>query len=199
MNRTKVKLNKCKGFSLAETLVAVLIILLVSSVVAAGMPAAKEAYFKVIESANAQVYLSTTLLELRNKLSTASGIECSDDGNSVSYMDPVVGKTKISLKNSGGKSYLAVTAYEDYGADVAYTDEAIKRTVERPLISNADKFSDTGAKKQTLSVQKGDGKLFTMNDGVLTVGPFDVISSLTGGKAVASLTGYSIRVLVPTA
>ena len=42
------RLSEKKGFSLAETLIAVMIVLLVSIVVAAGMPAAKDAYYKVI-------------------------------------------------------------------------------------------------------------------------------------------------------
>ena len=47
------RIRERHGFSLSETLVAILIILLVGSVIAAGMPAAEKAYFKVIESANA--------------------------------------------------------------------------------------------------------------------------------------------------
>ena len=59
----KKKLNMQRGFSLAETLVVVLIILLVSSVIAAGMPAAQKAYNNVLVTADAQVYMSTALTE----------------------------------------------------------------------------------------------------------------------------------------
>ena len=54
-----LKLNNEDGFTLAETLMTVLIMLLVSSVIAAGIPAAAKAYRKAVDAANAQVLLST--------------------------------------------------------------------------------------------------------------------------------------------
>ena len=199
MNRMKRRIHDWEGFTLAETLIVLLIVLLVSSVVAAGMPAAKDAYYKVIETADAQLYLSTTLQELRNELSTASEIEVDESGNSVKYINPVTGEATISLKTaSDGRNYLGLTAYKDYnGVDYPTNPtDPINQTTDRPLISNADKAKD----KQTLSVRMKSGKkLFKYENGILTVGAFEVISTLTGGNAVASLPdeGYSIRVLVP--
>ena len=63
------------GFTLAETLLAVLILLLVSTVVATGIPAAKSAYEKVVLASNAEVLLSTTISTLRNELGTAKDID----------------------------------------------------------------------------------------------------------------------------
>ena len=56
------------GFTIAETLVAVLILLMVSSVVAAGIPAAKSAFEKVVVGANAEILLSTSVASLRDQL-----------------------------------------------------------------------------------------------------------------------------------
>lgn len=72
-----------RGFTLAETLLAVLILLLVSVIVATGIPAAKNAYYKVVLGANAQSLLSTTATALRNELGTAWDVEVS--GKDVSY------------------------------------------------------------------------------------------------------------------
>ena len=88
------------GFSMAETLVALIIILLVSSIIAAGMPAAQKAFYNVRESANAQMLLSTTLTELRNELTTASNIQNKD--GVLTYINPVNGDS--SLKFVAGKS-----------------------------------------------------------------------------------------------
>lgn len=92
-----------KGFSLAETLVALLIVLLAASVVAAGMPAAKDAYYKVQESANAQVFLSTTLTALRKELSTATNIQVDSDKKLLKYDNPVTGESVISFDKVEGK------------------------------------------------------------------------------------------------
>lgn len=75
MRKAFRKLKNGSGFTLAETLMAVLIVLLVSAVVAAGMPAAVTAYTKAVDAANAQVLLSTTVNALRSELSTAWQVE----------------------------------------------------------------------------------------------------------------------------
>ena len=74
------KLKSRVGFTLAETLVTVLILLMVSSVVAAGIPAAKNAYEKVVRSANAEVLLSTSVSELRKNLVTAQNVTADENG-----------------------------------------------------------------------------------------------------------------------
>ena len=71
MNQIKRKLKSTAGFTLAETLLAVLILLLVSVIVARGVPAAKNVYEKVFIGANAQALLSTTISALKDELGTA--------------------------------------------------------------------------------------------------------------------------------
>ena len=83
--KAKRRLKNQVGFSLAETLLAVLIMRLVSVIVANGIPLAKNVYDNVIVGANAQVLLSTTITALRNELGTAKDVEPSADGTSVTY------------------------------------------------------------------------------------------------------------------
>ena len=63
-----------RGFTLAETLLAVMILLMVSSIVATGIPVAKNVYEKVVLSANSETTLSTAVMALRNELGTARDI-----------------------------------------------------------------------------------------------------------------------------
>lgn len=72
------KLKSRAGFSLAETLLAVLILLMVSTIVATGIPVAQNAYNKVVLAADAQSLLSTTISALRNELGTANDVSVSD-------------------------------------------------------------------------------------------------------------------------
>ena len=73
--RIKRKLRSNKAFTLAETLLAVLILLMVSTIVATGIPAARNAYEKVVLASNAEVLLSTTISTLRNELGTAMDVD----------------------------------------------------------------------------------------------------------------------------
>ncbi len=83
------------GFTLTELLLTVLILLMVSSVVAAGVPAAVNAYQKVLDASNAQVLLSTTVSSLERELSFARNV---DTAEKMSYTSDY-GKG-IALENS---------------------------------------------------------------------------------------------------
>ena len=96
----KEKLRSSKGFSLDETLLAVLILLLVSVIVANGVPAARNAYEKVIVASNAQALLSTTANALRDELGTAWDVK-QESETSVSYYSTNTGSRSVISLNEG--------------------------------------------------------------------------------------------------
>ena len=98
--KIKKKTKKRSGFTLAETLIAVLILLMVSSVIATGIPAAASAYQKVVDSANAEVLLSTTITTLRNELTTAENITTPGDGSITYYNASRRSYSKIFVDNN---------------------------------------------------------------------------------------------------
>ena len=105
MRVIRKKLTKRKGFSLAETLIAILILLMVSSIVAAAVPTASKVYMKTVDAANAQVLLSTVMTELRNELSDAT-IESPEDGaveptTTITYKNGNGGYRELSLVSTG--------------------------------------------------------------------------------------------------
>ena len=55
--RFKSKLKNRNGTTLTELLAALLIMLMVTSIVAGGLPAAVRAYRKVVDTANAQILM----------------------------------------------------------------------------------------------------------------------------------------------
>ena len=73
-----------RGFTLAEALVTILILLLATAIVAAGLPAAVRAYHDVVDAANAEVLLSTTMTALREELGSTEGFALGD-GNALNY------------------------------------------------------------------------------------------------------------------
>jgi len=100
------KLRARSGFTLAETLLAVLILLLVSVIVASGMPAVTNAYNKVVLGANAKVMLSTAITALHDEIGTAWEVE----NPPVSATDDTPDTTKLMYFNAstGAKSELSL-------------------------------------------------------------------------------------------
>lgn len=85
-------IGKRSGFTLAETLVATLLLLIASAMLTQGIPLAYNAYKKVDLSANAHVLASTTMTELRDKLAFSKEIE--------------INENKISFTGNNGRSYI---------------------------------------------------------------------------------------------
>jgi len=95
------KLKSSIGFTLSETLITVLILVMVSGVVAGGLPSAVTAYSKAVDAANAQVLISTTINALRAELSTARGVHLSNgtSGDPIYFSSATGSKAKIYKEN----------------------------------------------------------------------------------------------------
>lgn len=78
MRQNNQKRNR-GGFTLAETLIAVLILTMVAGIVAGGIPAARNALDKAVDASHSQLLLSTTMTSLRNELAMASSITCASE------------------------------------------------------------------------------------------------------------------------
>ena len=100
------KLRAVSGFSLTELLLTVLILLLMTGIVADGMPVVIRLYQRTVDVANAEAYLSTTMIALRSKLSLASKVEVKvdDEDNKLKiiYLDPTDGYCKITNNSDKG-------------------------------------------------------------------------------------------------
>ena len=169
----KFKKGGKSGFTLAETLVALLILLMVTSIVAAGIPAASSAYTKVVDSANAQVLLSTTVTALRNQLEFAREITVSGSGSekSLTYISPDNGNKSMILNGEQGvklKEYL----------------DCID-PVERLLVSDK-------AATNNLCFTYGD---VSFSDGIVTFSDLKVVKKGNTDKELASVSSVKFRVL----
>ena len=123
--RIRRKLHSNKAFTLAETLLAVLILLMVSAIVATGIPVARNAYEKVVLASNAEVLLSTTISTLRNELGTAMDVDIPGgttdnnvkSGTEITYYNSARGSSsKISMA-SGGTDIQFQRYYSADGSD----------------------------------------------------------------------------------
>lgn len=102
ISKIKNKIFNGSGMTVLETLMSMFILMMVTAVVAAGIPAAVQAYSKVLDSANAQLLISTAMTKLRDQLEAADEIvvsqELDDDDN------PFGELTIITYKTNNGKS-----------------------------------------------------------------------------------------------
>lgn len=167
----KSKIRDQHGFTLAETLLAVIILLLASTIVASGIPAARNAYEKVVLASDAEVLLSTTISTLRNELGMAEII--SVNNNSIVYFNKARGaNAKIYLGSSEPKAIMLARYYKEGDAD---TNEA--------LIS--DPASTDNMYVTFSQIVRGDGYLTFKNLQV---------NRKNGGTGLAGPRDYSVRV-----
>ena len=127
----KLVLNKFKnknGFTLAETLITVLILLMVSGIVAGGVPAAANAYIKAVDAANAHVLLSTTVNALRDEFSTAWDVSQDGSGAIMYYSSDTGSQSRITVENG-------VIKLQEYVKDELLADA--KTVAARPIVSEA--------------------------------------------------------------
>ena len=177
MKRIIQKLKSCAGFTLAETLVTVVILLLATSIIGAGMPAAINAYRSAIDAANAQVLLSATVNALRGELSTARDVKQVDD-QTITYTSARTGsQSKLFL--DGG-----VIKIQEYN------DLAQGATPEGFLEEDADSVSalqpDSGGGHPLLD----DAMRKTTRDGT----PMAVVyTGINVGNGCVTISGLSVK------
>ncbi len=87
MMKMKAHKKNRGGFTLAETLMALMILLIVSSIVVAGLPAATTALRNAVDASHGHVLLSTTMTSLRDELSMSKDIVWDDAGKRITYVD----------------------------------------------------------------------------------------------------------------
>lgn len=115
----KRKLHTGAGFTLAEMLLTILILLMVSAIMVRGIPVAREAYEKVVLASNAEVLLSTTISTLRNELGTAQEIKTPDTAT-VSYYSPTRGAISRIFVAEEGQAIQFQRYYDRDGLSAAY-------------------------------------------------------------------------------
>ena len=153
------KLKRKSGFTLAETLLAVLILLLVSGIVATGIPVARNVYQKVVIGANAQALLSTTVAALRDELGTAWDVSVT--GDTVTYFSADTGARSSIAKGENTIQITEYAAYDPVGKDS-------NKTRAYALVS------DAASTKQNLYVDYGsvamseDGNVVTFSNLTVT-------------------------------
>lgn len=181
--RTKRKLHSRDGFTLAESLIAILILLMMSAIVAAGIPMAKRAYDKITVSANAQVLLSTTITVLRDELGTAQEVVVDTNNNTVTYYD------------SNNSSFSMISKNDTQGVMLEQNIGVyLTGTGARPIVSTERATKNMYVKYQSVTPQmnlENKVKSVTFNN-IEVVWPGASVGSTS---TVANLPSLTVRVI----
>ena len=130
------KLGKNGGYTLIEMMFSTLIVGFIAMMMVSGAYLAQQSYMKVVDRANAEVLLSTTVTMLRSELSTASGITVGPNGNDVAG--------KAIRYNKGTSGYVGTISSEVPDED-GVTAVAEEEGTEEIMIS------EYGGKRQFVS------------------------------------------------
>ena len=190
-----MKMRSQAGFSLAETLLALLLLLLVTLLLANGVPLAKDAYDRVVVAANARVMLTNAVSVLRDELATARNVCIGATDNSITYISANTGATsRIDVEAVGGAvPKITLQEYIDYEPGTVAPTSALHSTTARDLVpagsDNRLYVSYTG--KPVLS-DKGD---------YITINNLAVYKTTdtTRNKPMASIEQLIIRIIIPSA
>ncbi len=178
-NIFKNKIKGKSGFTLAEVLIAMLILLMVSAIVAAGIPSAKNAYEKMVLSSNAEVLLSTTVSALRNELGPATDISVASGNKEITYYNGTRGSlSKIELGDvtagAADKKTIMIQRYVTEGGQSSDPVRLISKTA-----STADLYATYSG--------------VTYNDGIVTFKDLEI--KRESGGTLSKLDFISIRVI----
>ena len=181
----KKKIRGSRGFTLVEALTAILIMLMASSIVVAGIPAARSAYEKVVIASNAEVLLSTTITALRNELGTAAEIANDTDNSdkTLLYLNRQTGVFSKIYTDTAEGNQPAVMLQRYIDPDGKPKSDA---PVPRQLISKEASTADLYVTYDKVS--------FDENSGIITFTNLRVMRISTGAALTARPT-VSIRVI----
>lgn len=110
MNRDRVR--KTDGFTLAETLAAVLIMSFAGLMIVTGIVAFTRSWWKITDKANAQVYVSTLAIRMQDELEFASEVGVKG-GSVVWFADDQTGYTSMFVPGTGTSSSFGIRRSDD--------------------------------------------------------------------------------------
>ena len=137
-----------RGFSLGEMLATVMILVLAAGMLAAGVPLAANAYRSVVETANAQVLLSTTMTALRTELGSAQTVEtqAAEETGKITYYSIDTMKTQIANAN-GSEAGIWFTPYKSNQSDDTHRRLLISAAAADGLYATYDSITYNEATK----------------------------------------------------
>ena len=170
------KKRRRSGFSLAEVLIAILIMAMVTTVVAGSIPAAINSYKKITRQSNAQLLMSTTVNTLRGWLDQAEIDADATDNDTIVFSSAGIGTCRITVTD-GASTGNGIWIEEYMDSSLSYP--------ARLLVSEASGGGD-------LYTVFGDAS-YDPSNGVISITGIYVKDA--GGNTVLGPTSFSTKTL----
>ncbi len=175
--RKRTPQRRKAGFTIVEMLMTTLILLMVTAIVAAGVPVAINAYQKVLDAANAQLLLSTTISRLQEELSTAVEVWTDSSGTTTKiYYSHYKNSYKISLENVDISGTAATEIKLKY---TAHTISGTTDETKKPKLPDDIKLV-TGMTETSKFSAKFDSITYDSTNNVFLVNELKIIDAKTG-------------------
>jgi prepilin-type N-terminal cleavage/methylation domain-containing protein len=154
-----MKIRENKGFTLIETLLTVILVLLMSGAVAAGMSVMSRTIHKIQNKANAEVLLSTTLTLISDDLKNTenvvlTGDESEDGGKTVQFLQISENGADVWIGIENGGS-TAGSETGNTGIQKSYYSETVN------LETGDHQYNETGISTAYVTDQAKTGTLYT--------------------------------------
>ena len=185
LNGFKKRIRDTRAFTMAEALTALIIVLLVASIVAAGIPVAARAYDRVIVASNAELMLSNTVTALRNELCMARDV--SVEGTKITYYNPMF--DSFSTLDTDGTDI----RYCRFAADGLIIKPDATGTTENKTTSEEVIFSSGAPSERDHDMHVTYGSV-EYSGGVITFKDLTVLNT-KGSPTGVTKKDYSIRVI----
>lgn len=192
-----MKIRNNKGFTLAETLLTVILVLLMSGAVAAGIGIMNKTIRRIQNKANAEVLLSTTLNLISSDLKNteavaASGDKAEEGGETVQF---------LQIRENGADVWVSIgnstdgsgSEEENAGIQKQYFTETVDSS------TGAVKYSKTGISSAYVTKQAKTDALYTTigsitySNHVLTIHDLEVKN--TDNETQEKLDSFSVAAL----
>ena len=174
-----------QGFTFAEVMVALLIMVMLAAFVGTALQVAVPTYRKVVSDTNAQVALSTTTSALRDELGLATDVKPAQ-GGTVLYQTSEGTWAKIENGSKG----LVKHEYADAGPQGAGADLGKSDLIPITMIEGASGADSRGENLRVEMTANDSGAYITYADGVFTVHGIRV---LMGDTPIESISEYKVK------
>lgn len=184
-----MKIRDKKGFTLAETLLTVVLVLLVSGAVAAGISVVSRTIHKIQNKANAEVLLNTTLTLLSEDLKNTKAVVMTEDESEVGYFRIRENGADVWIGVKNGGSTAAGQKTDNTGIQKIYYTETVSTDGESAFAETGISAAYVTGKAKTDTLYTTIGSI-TYDKPVLTIHDLEVKNS--DDVTLAKIDSFSV-------